>query len=353
MQDGRKEDIIKLIENLFDKKFSDKFFYNHSSVYELCIEFYIFLSRYLKQNKKDINEFLGEKYEFVDSIMELGSMEEVASWLKRACNTAVDYVLKDRKLTGEEMIDPNSETSLNPIIEEAYNKGIPVIAFDQPVSSPYAINVVIDQQKWGEKLAKWLSEELDGKGNIVIVEGLKGHPANENRMIGMRRILEKYPGINVLASINADWDQANAQHVMSDLLYTYPNIDGVLTQDGMSLGVLKAYITANRKLPKVTGETMVGFLRMWKELKTKSEFSSFGQNNPPGVSNTALGIAVRILHGQKLKPLPDNTFYYSVKDLVTDENLEEYFKNNKDKPETYFLDEWLSEKELDNLFEAK
>lgn len=263
--------------------------------------------------------------------------------IRNMINSKVDLLL----------IDPNSETSLNPIIEEAYKKGIPVIAFDQPVSSPYAINVVINQQKWGEELAKWLSGELKGKGNIVIIEGLKGHPANENRMIGMRRILENYPEIKILASINADWDQANSQRGMSDLLYTYPNIDGVLTQDGMALGVLKAYTTANRKLPKVTGETMIGFLRMWKELKAKSEFSSFGQNNPPGVSRTALGIAVRVLQGKKLKPLPHNTFYYPVKDLVTDDNLGKYFENNKDKPDTYFLDEWLSEKELDNLFETK
>lgn len=104
LQDGRKEDIVKLMENLFDKKLSSKFFYNHSSVYELCMEFYIFLSRYLKQNNKDINEFLGEKYEFIDTIMDLGSLEEVSSWLKKTCSTTIDYVLKDRKLTGEEIV---------------------------------------------------------------------------------------------------------------------------------------------------------------------------------------------------------------------------------------------------------
>jgi ribose transport system substrate-binding protein len=53
------------------------------------------------------------------------------------------------------MIDPNDEDKLNDVIEEAHRKGIPVISFDQPVSSPYAINVVIDQQLWGEKLAEY------------------------------------------------------------------------------------------------------------------------------------------------------------------------------------------------------
>lgn len=57
-----------------------------------------------------------------------------------------------------------------------------------------------------------------------------------------------------------------------------------------------------------------------------------------------------LLQGKELKPLPDNTFYYPVKDYVTNENFEEYFKKVKDKPDNYFLDEWLSEEELDALF---
>ncbi|MGI6778532.1 MAG: ABC transporter substrate-binding protein [Acetivibrionales bacterium] len=248
------------------------------------------------------------------------------------------------------MIDPNSETALNPVIEEAYKKGIPVIAFDQPVSSPYAINIVIDQQKWGENLAKWLVEELKGEGEIVIVEGLKGHPANENRLVGMRRVLDQYPGIKVLASENANWDQANAQQVMLNLLYTYPHIDGVLTQDGMCLGILKAYKAVGRPLPTITGETMVGFMRMWKELKDCEGFKTFAMNNPPGISSTALGIAVRILQGRELKPLPGNTLFYPVDDYITNENLERYIEQVQDKPDTYFLDEWLSENELDALF---
>lgn len=249
------------------------------------------------------------------------------------------------------MIDPNSETSLNPIIEEAHKKGIPVIAFDQPVSSPYAINVVIDQQKWGENLAQWLCEKLNGKGTIIIMQGLKGHPANENRMMGIERVLKRYPDIKVLDSVNANWDQANAQRVMADLIYTHPDIDGILTQDGMALGIVRAYNTVKRPLPVMTGETMVGFLRTWKTLKNASSFTSFGQNNPPGISRTALDIAMRILQGGKLKPLPDNTFYYPVKDLVVNDNLDSYIEKNADRLDTYFLDEWLDSKELDALFE--
>lgn len=251
------------------------------------------------------------------------------------------------------MIDPNDEEKLNGVIEEAYKKGIPVIAFDQPVSSPYAINVVIDQQLWGERLAEWLCEELGGQGNIVMIDGLSGHPANENRLIGNWRVLDKYPGIRVIAEENANWDQVDAQKVMTELIHEYPKIDGVLTQDGMAQGVVKAFIEAGLEIPPMTGETFVGFLRVWKELKDNQGFETFAMNNPPGISATALGIAVRICNGCELKPLKSNTYYYPVRDILTNDNFEEYFEKHKDKPGAYFVDEWLTEDELDLLFEAR
>ena len=251
------------------------------------------------------------------------------------------------------MIDPNDEDKLNAVIEEAHSKNITVIAFDQPVSSPYAINVVIDQQLWGEKLAEWLCEELGGEGNIVMIDGLSGHPANQNRLIGNRRVLDNYPDIHVIAEENANWDQVDAQKVMTELIHEYPNIDGVLTQDGMAQGVVKAFIEAGLDIPPMTGETFVGFLRVWKQLKDEQGFETFAMNNPPGISATALGIAVRMCNGFELKPLENNTYYYPVRDILTNDNFEEYYEKHKDKPGAYFVDEWLTEDELDLLFKAR
>lgn len=249
------------------------------------------------------------------------------------------------------MIDPNSETALNPVIEEAKAAKIPVIAFDAPVDNAYALNVVIDQVKWGENLATWFCEELGGKGEIVIVSGIAGHPANVNRMKGMQAVLDKHPDIKVLTEVNGNWDQASAQQAMSNLLASYPKIDGVLTQDGMALGVVNAFIAAGKEPPVVTGELMMGYVKKWKELKDASGYASYGQNNPPGIGATALGMGVRMLQGKTLKTaLTDNTYLYTVKDHVKNDNLDTYFTKYKDEPDAYFIDEWLTEEELDALF---
>ncbi|WP_276354492.1 ABC transporter substrate-binding protein [Cohnella caldifontis] len=262
--------------------------------------------------------------------------------IRNMINSKVDLLL----------IDPNSETALNPVIEEAVKKGITVITFDQPVTSPKAINVVIDQVQFGKNLAEWFVDAVGGKGDIVIVSGLAGASANVNRLKGMKEVLGRYPDIKVLTEVNGNWDEANAQQVTSNLIASYPKIDGVLTQDGMALGVVNAFLAANKPLPVITGENNVAFLKKWKELKDSQQFSTYGQNNPPGIGATALGIGVRMLQGKTSKlNLQNNTYYYPIGTHIKNDTLEAELKKVADKPDTYTLDEWLSEEQLNALFE--
>lgn len=301
----------------------------------------------------------GWRTQMIDSIEKLGEYYKGQGLVKEIIiqNAGVDVnnqIAQIRNLINADvdllMIDPNSETALNPVIEEAYNAGIPVIAFDQPVKSDLALNVVIDQVEWGRNLAQWLVDELDGEGDIVIVSGLAGHPANVNRLKGMEEVLKANPGINVLSEVNGNWDQASAQQAMSNLIASYPEIDGVLTQDGMALGVVNAYEAAGKDVPVVTGETMMGFVKKWNELKADG-FSTYGQNNPPGIGATALGIGVRMLQGKEVKGLEGFSYFYPVKDHIKNDNFDAYYEKYQFEPDSYFIDEWLSEEELDALME--
>jgi len=76
----------------------------------------------------------------------------------------------------------------------------------------------------------------------------------------------------------------------------------------------------------------------------------FVQVNPPDISRTALGIAVRVAQGRKLKPLPDNTYFFPITKTVSEDTLDATLASMKDKPDSYFLGQWLTEPELDALF---
>ena len=83
----------------------------------------------------------------------------------------------------------------------------------------------------------------------MYISGIADQPGNIARDQAADEVLAKYPDIKVLAKANGNWDQAAAQQVMTDLLGSFPNIDGVLTQDGMTLGILRAFEAAGRKSP--------------------------------------------------------------------------------------------------------
>jgi ribose transport system substrate-binding protein len=118
----------------------------------------------------------------------------------------------------------------------------------------------------------------------------------------------------------------------------------------MGLGVLKAFEAANRPLPVMTGDPVVGYFKQWATLKDKG-FKTFVQTNPPGIVASGLKIAVRLAIGQKMKPLTDNTYYYPPSLTVDNSNFDQVYATLQGKPDTYFLDEYLTDAKADALFQ--
>ena len=250
------------------------------------------------------------------------------------------------------MVNANSATALNAVLGEANKANIPVVSFDQAVTAPTAINVTVDHYSWGRRYAEWLAEALNGKGKIVVMDGIPGHPAAEARRKAALDTFAKYPGLKIVWQGYGLWDQAKAQAAMSTVLASQPAIEGVFVEDAMALGVMRAFENAGRPIPTMTGETQKAFLEEWKNALVKQpDLKIFAQVNPPDISRTALGIAVRIAAGKKLKPLKDNTYYYSITTFVTSADLDATLAKMQDKPNGYFLATWLSEDQIDALFE--
>ena len=162
------------------------------------------------------------------------------------------------------LINPNSSTALNPVMEEAQEAGITVVVYDMPIDNEKVLDVFMNKDWWMAPLTEWFCEKLGGKGNIVYIRVIADQPGNIERDVSAEKVLAKYPDIKLLAKANGNWDQAAAQQVMSDLLASFPQIDGVLTQDGMTLGIIRAFEAAGREIPVVTGETQIAFFKNGK-----------------------------------------------------------------------------------------
>lgn len=243
------------------------------------------------------------------------------------------------------IINPNDQQALNLALEEAVDEGVVVIATDQEIGAEGVYNVVIDQKQWGRENARWLAEELGGEGDVVIIEGLVGNPANEDRMEGVEEVFAEYPGIKVVARESAQWDQATGQRVASDMLASIPRIDGILTQDGMAQGILTALNAANPShFPIMTGEAYAGYLRLWDETsKAHPGFTSVAVVNPPGIASSALRVAIEILQGGQIDESQlagpyGNSLYIDIPMVITQADLADALVEYQDRPDSYAMD---------------
>ena len=255
------------------------------------------------------------------------------------------------------IVDPNSPSALNPVIKEATDKGIVVISVDQEVTAPTAVNVVINQTDWAKISMQWLAQQLNGKGNIVIINGIAGAPANEARYNGVKQVLSQYPNIKVLNVVNANWDEATGQQKMAAILASQPNIDGIWSQDGMAQGALQAIIAANPgKWPIMVGEARVGYLQLWRQvMQTRPNFTSFGVDNPPGAGASGLRVALDLLQSKHIKSgtlqgAANNTLYIPIPGQVDASNFATEYDQVKNLPPAYALDGIITQQQADSFF---
>mgnify|MGYP004521820359 CR=1 FL=1 len=248
------------------------------------------------------------------------------------------------------IINPNSPTAFDPVFAQAKEAGILVIATDAEVSSPDAMYVGIDQKAWGAAGAEWLAKTLNGKGNVVAINGVAGHPANEMRVAGYKEVFAKHPDIKVVNEVNANWDQAQGQQAMQNLLATYPDINGVWVQDGMAAGAWKSILDAKKTDIAATGEIRKDFIDLW----TKDKLNSGASVNPPGVMASALNVAVLTLQGKELKEPATagqykNAMYLEIP-FIDSANLAEAAKQVDGKPGYYSYTNQLSIADAEALF---
>jgi ribose transport system substrate-binding protein len=321
------------------------------------------------------NSFVGSEWR----TQMIQNIEDVAAELSEDADLGIEIELvfesEDTDAAGQEqqilnlmnqgvdaiIVNPGDAEALRLTLEDAVAEGIVVISVDQEIDAEGLYNVVIDQTEWARISARWLAESLGGEGDIVLIEGFVGHPANTARMTGVEEVLAEYPNINVVGRESGMWDQATGQQVMSDFLASLPNIDGVWTQDGMATGVLTALVNSGMdEIPLSSGEARASYLKLWNDAAGMFDgFTSIGVVNPPGIGASGLRVAVELLMGnmvdeEQLAGPYGNTLYVPIPDVVLSEewtymtmdgeamvlpaNFDELFELYGEEADSYTLD---------------
>jgi ribose transport system substrate-binding protein len=193
---------------------------------------------------------------------------------------------------------PVDDVAMVDSVKQLNDAKIPVVLVSNPLPGNFVTYVGADDFEIGYREARYLFENLGGKGKIVVIEGTPAAPTNRERLRGYQRAVAESPGIEVLGSAVGNYQQLDARRAMEKLLTEHKQIDAVLSaNDSMALGVLEALKAANRT-SIVIG--INGILPAVKQIETGAILATVDFNMFK-IGCTATRAAVRHL---KREPLP-------------------------------------------------
>lgn len=140
------------------------------------------------------------------------------------------------------ILNPVEVEASSPAVDLAKRSDIPIINVNSETRSEPTAFVGSDDVRAGEMAMEFITENLEGTGNVLMLQGYMGQAAQIKRERGAKNVLDQAPGLTLLASQTADWDRAEAMSLMENWIQSYgDNIDAVFAHnDEMGLGALEA-----------------------------------------------------------------------------------------------------------------
>jgi ABC-type sugar transport system substrate-binding protein len=151
------------------------------------------------------------------------------------------------------ILAPVVETGWEPVLREVKRAKIPVVLVDRGIKvsddSLYATLIASDFVDEGRRAAEWLAKKLNGKGNIVELQGTPGAAPAIDRKRGFEEAIKHHSGLKIIKSQSGDFTRAKGKEVMEAFLKAEgKNINAVYAHnDDMALGAIQAIEEAGLK----------------------------------------------------------------------------------------------------------
>ncbi|WP_456269104.1 substrate-binding domain-containing protein [Kushneria sp. AK178] len=195
------------------------------------------------------------------------------------------------------LLAPVDPAGLQPAVTTAHEAGVTVIAIGARAGGPIDGLVGSNNLEAGRQACHYLAEQLDGKGEIALLDGPMGE-ASQQRIEGCQKALADFEGIEVVDRQNGHEQRATALSATETLLKRHPDLAGIFSvNDTGSLGALVAIQTAGRdvKLAGVDGSPEA--VRMLT--RPNSPLIAMAAQHPADIATRALALAVQKYHGEQ------------------------------------------------------
>ncbi len=193
------------------------------------------------------------------------------------------------------VINPADPSGINSAIKTATDNGIAVVVVDQAVTEPSAYILSNNQEEYAYLGAKWLFEQLDGKGSVVYMRGAAGASADDDRDKGFKRALAEFPGVEVGHEVHTGWQQDQGKQQILDYIATGIPFDGVWTS-GIDNVIVDAFVESDVPLVPIVGADNAGFVG---QLNSVDGLVGAAVTNPGSVGGAGVTLALKLLDGEK------------------------------------------------------
>ena len=196
-----------------------------------------------------------------------------------------------------------------PLLQQAQDAGIPVIAFDSGVDSDIPLTTATTDNVAAAALAADVMAELiGGEGKVAVVAHDQTSRTGIDRVDGfVNRIKEAYPNIEVVTVQYGGGDQLQSTEITKSILLANPDLKGIFgANEGSAIGV------ANGKQELGSDVVVIGFDSgaALKGMITSGVMAGAITQNPVGIGYQTVQAAVSALKGETLPPVIDTGFYY-------------------------------------------
>ncbi len=193
------------------------------------------------------------------------------------------------------VVNPADPAGINAALKEATDKGIVVVAVDQAVTEPSAYVISNNQEEYAYLGAKWLFQQMGGKGGVVYMRGAAGASADSDRDKGFKRALAEFPDVKVVHEVFTGWQQDQGKQQILDFSATGTPYQGIWTS-GIDNVIVDALVESQAPLVPVVGADNAGFVG---QLTSVEGLKGAAVTNPGSIGGAGVALALQILDGKK------------------------------------------------------
>jgi len=141
------------------------------------------------------------------------------------------------------LVSPNEAKPLTSVVEEAYNRGIPVVIIDRKTYSDlYTSFIGINNYELGKMAADYVAHYVRDTANIVEAIGLPGSTPSVERQRGFEDRIRQSPHIHIKARVYGSWLQDKSTAAFLTIKQQLAPTDVVVAQnDPMAQGAYEVY----------------------------------------------------------------------------------------------------------------